>query len=345
MTGHNDNPATAAQIEAARVVLLSMGITVEDLLGESQDRPPVPTFAEYIPKVSGSFGTGTARAYGPYLKIVERDWGDRRMDEVSPSEITAKREEVRRNAVRRRSTRGGHSAAAHFVSALRCLYKHLVDDELMSKDRNPALKVRKPAQPPGRRHGLQDARLAEINRVAVTTGDDPALDGLLLRLHTETACRRAGAMALRRCDLDPDLCLIQLCEKGDLYRSQPVSPTLMKHLLAHFEYRGDGDPSGLLLRYSNGKPLTRHRYDYLWHRLGKYLAWVYAQQISTHWLRHTTLTWVERNFGHAVARAFAGHSAKGDGGATSTYVEASLGEVAAALSAMTGEPHPLATEG
>jgi hypothetical protein len=33
----------------------------------------------------------------------------------------------------------------------------------------------------------------------------------------------------------------------------------------------------------------------------------------------------------------------GDGGATSTYVRASLSEVAAALAALTGEPHPLAT--
>ena len=74
------------------------------------------------------------------------------------------------------------------------------------------------------------------------------------------------------------------------------------------------------------------------------LPWVRTQQISTHWIRHTTLTWVERNFGYAVARAYAGHTdASGDVGATSTYVRASLSEVAAALAALTGEPHPLAT--
>jgi integrase/recombinase XerC len=27
-----------------------------------------------------------------------------------------------------------------------------------------------------------------------------------------------------------------------------------------------------------------------------------------HWIRHTTLTWVERRFGHAVAQAYAGHA-------------------------------------
>lgn len=65
---------------------------------------------------------------------------------------------------------------------------------------------------------------------------------------------------------------------------------------------------GQLLRYTDGRPITRRRYDHLWHRLGTHLPWVATQQISIHWLRHTTLTWVERNFGHAIARAYAGHT-------------------------------------
>jgi integrase/recombinase XerC len=62
-----------------------------------------------------------------------------------------------------------------------------------------------------------------------------------------------------------------------------------------------------------------------------------------HWIRHTTLTWVERNFGYAVAEAYAGHEDNRRGsrsmGAMATYVRAGLPEVATAL---TGEPHPLA---
>ena len=54
-----------------------------------------------------------------------------------------------------------------------------------------------------------------------------------------------------------------------------------------------------------------------------------------------------RNFGYAVARAYAGHTDGGsETGATSTYVRASICEVAAALAALAGEPRPLAiTEG
>ena len=49
-----------------------------------------------------------------------------------------------------------------------------------------------------------------VNGTAAATGDDPELHTLLLRLHTETACRRGGALALRPADLDPDQCLIRL---------------------------------------------------------------------------------------------------------------------------------------
>jgi hypothetical protein len=77
--------------------------------------------------------------------------------------------------------------------------------------------------------------------------------------------------------------------------------------------------------------------------IGTHLPWVTVQQISAHWLRHTTLTWVERHFSYAIARAFAGHSGGSEAGTTATYVKATLQEIAQALAALTGEPHPLAT--
>jgi integrase len=88
------------------------------------------------------------------------------------------------------------------------------------------LKVAKPRRLPSTRRAITDTRLGEINYIAATTGNDPSLDTLLLRLHTETACRRGGALALRPDDLDPDQCLIRLREKGETVRWQPVSPTL-----------------------------------------------------------------------------------------------------------------------
>jgi hypothetical protein len=53
-----------------------------------------------------------------------------------------------------------------------------------------------------------------------------------------------------------------------------------------------------------------------------------------------------RQFGFAVAQAYAGHEDRGRGArsmaAMATYVRAGLPEVATALAALTGEPHPLA---
>ncbi|WP_211247459.1 site-specific integrase [Cryptosporangium arvum] len=136
--------------------------------------------------------------------------------------------------------------------------------------------------------------------------------------------------------------LIRLREKGETIRWQPVSPTLMRHLEHHRDTRGDGDPTTPLLRYTTGRPITARRYDHLWTRIGNHLPWVATEQISTHWLRHTTLTWVERRFGYAVAHAYAGHQGRSDPSATATYVRASTYEVATALAALAGEPHPLA---
>jgi integrase/recombinase XerC len=116
----------------------------------------------------------------------------------------------------------------------------------------------------------------------------------------------------------------------------------MIHLQLHASDRR-GLPGGQLLRYRDGRPITYRRYDHLWQRVGTHLPWVATQQVSTHWLRHTTLTWVERSFGYAVARAYAGHSGSDNDATTTTYVRATLHEVAAALAALTGEKHPLTT--
>jgi hypothetical protein len=172
-------PAGAAKLAAARLLLARLGIAPADLLPAAAARPPAPpapTFAEYMPVVSAAVGAGTRRVYGSYWNRIAECWGERRLDEPTPSDI------------------------------------HLLVEQV-----------------------------------------------------------------------------------------------------------------------------------HLWHRIDRHLPWVAAQQISTHWLRHTTLTWVERSFGYAVARAYAGHTDGGsDPSPTTTYIRASVHEVAAALAALTGEPHPLA---
>ena len=179
--------------------------------------------------------------------------------------------------------------AAIHAGVLRCLYRHAEDDGLITPQENPARKVDKPRRVPSTRRAVTDDRLAEICQAAADGGDDPELDTLLLRLHTETACRCGGALALGPDDLDPGQCLIRLREKGETVRWQPVSPTLMARLIEHGQER-HAPPGGQLLRYRNGRPITARRYDGLWARIGRVLPWVRTQQLSTHWIRHTTLT-------------------------------------------------------
>lgn len=339
MTTQQPTPS-AADLDAARLLLARLGVSAADLLAVAAERTPAPTFAEYIPVVRAAVADGTRRVYGSYWKRIVEHWGSRRLDEPTPSEIQQLAEHIKTHVVTRRNARGGRCAAEHFIAALRCVYRHAENDGHIKAGANPALKVAKPRRLPSTRRAVPDTRLAEINRIAAITGNDPVLDTLILRLHTETACRRGGALALTPADLDPDQCLIRLTEKGETVRWQPVSPTLMTYLQQHAKRHAPAH--GQLLRYANGRPITARRYDHLWVRIGHHLPWVATQQISTHWLRHTTLTWVERNFGYAVARAFAGHTDSGNAGTTATYVRASLAEIATALAALTAEPHPLA---
>jgi integrase/recombinase XerC len=329
-------------IETVRLLLARMGITPEQLLKTAHPANAyMPTFREYIGQVSDAVPIGTRRAYQTYWRRIIEAWGDRHLDKPTPLEIKQLCESVKGRVITRKNSRGGRSATEHLIAAFRCIYRYAAADGLIPDADNPAIRVAKPRRLPSTRRAIPNHRLAEIIKIAATTGNDPELDTLLLRLHTETACRRGGALALRPSDLDTEQCLILLREKGGTTRWQPVSPTLMYHLLIHGEQRGNSSGQQLL-RYRNGRPITARRYDYLWSRLGQHLPWVAAQQVSTHWLRHTTLTWVERHFGYAVARAYAGHTGKNDAGSTTTYIQADLHEVTSALSALTQEPHPLA---
>jgi integrase len=332
-----------ADLEAARLLLARMGITPEQLLvAASPERKDMPTFRSYVAQVSESVPAATRRAYDTYWRRIVDEWGDRQINEPTPLEIERLCTQQKHQIVTRRNSRGGRSAAEHLISALRCLYRHAVADKLIPETDNPAVRVPKPRRQPSTRRAIPETRLAEILSITSTTGNDSELDTLVLRLHIETACRRGGALALRPCDLDTEQSLVMLREKGDTTRWQPVSPTLLRHMLAHADAR-DAQPRAPLLRYRNGNPITARRYDYLWSRIRHHLPWAAAQQVSTHWLRHTTLTWVERRFGYAVARAYAGHADSSSAGTTATYIRADVHEVAAALAALTGEPHPLAS--
>ncbi|WP_246157403.1 tyrosine-type recombinase/integrase [Catellatospora sichuanensis] len=328
------------ELAAARFLLARLGVKPEQLIGTI-----APTFDEYIDHVSQAVSIGTLTVYETYWNRVRAEWGHRRIDDLTAVEIASFAEQMKNRVVQRRNARGGRAAAEHLIGALRCLYRFAVADGVLPQQHNPAAKVAKPLRAPSLRRALHAEQVEQIWHAADQTGHDPDLDTLLLDLHRQTACRRGAALVLRRCDLDEEWCLLRLREKGGTERWQPVTPTLMTRLLEHAAGRGVEQALDHLLRNRNGQPITRRRYDVLWARIGKYVPWVAAQQVSTHWLRYTTLTWVERTFGYAVARAYAGHNDYRNVGSTATYVRADVYEVATALAAYADESHPLAQGG
>jgi hypothetical protein len=66
MTTVPASPAASQQaaVDAALLVLKSMGLSPEDLTAAPRQRPTVPTFAGYVPVVSAAVTAGTRRAYG-----------------------------------------------------------------------------------------------------------------------------------------------------------------------------------------------------------------------------------------------------------------------------------------
>ncbi|MFF7941638.1 tyrosine-type recombinase/integrase [Nocardia gamkensis] len=335
---------TREDINTALHLIARLGLTVDDLLGESNHRGAVPTFRQYIGQVSASVPQTTLDNYGPYWKVLERFWGERLITEPTYTEIQqlVNEHQVHAAARKRSNSRGGRGAAATMVSAIRRLYRHAELDRLIHPLENPAARVSKPRHLSSSRHALSLEQIHDLGRIASETGNDRPLDALILRLLIETACRRGGLLSLAIDDLNVADCLIRLREKGGTMRWQPISPTLMQRVLDHIEARGGPETTEQVLRYRDGRPVGRRRLDYLFKRSRRLLPWAAALGISPHWIRHTTVTFVERQFGLAVARAYAGHEdGRSMGPTTLTYTKAGLLDVIEALVALTGEPHPL----
>jgi integrase len=323
-----------------RQLVAELGVRACDL----ESATPMPTVDEYVPRMIAAASPGCLRAYGAHWRRAATLLAGRPLDDVAPSDILAlQRHVVRLADASPQASRGGQTAGQGCVRAMRALYRLAEDDGLIRRVANPAARVPIPRRLPSPRRGLLTHELAAVQQVVQTTGNDVPLDCLLLRLHMETACRVGGALALRLRDVDTQSCAVRSREKGGTVRWQPITSTLAAALVEHAGVRGAREPADAVLRYASGRPLTRRRYDLMWARVRRALPWAEKLKLSTHWLRHTTITWVERTFSYAVARAYAGHT-DAFGGSTLTYIKGHPVEVAIALSVLTGETHPLANQ-
>lgn len=331
----------------ARVLLAeadALGLTLEDLIAASTDvgrtSSSAPTVAEYVEIAAATFSHGTAATYRSYWRLAVARLGDRAVDAVGVDDCEAIVADAVARAKTRRPDSGGRSSRENCIGALRALFARAERAGLIVA--NPAARIDKPRRAPNRRRALDDGELSEVIDAVRNTSRDPDLDLLLVRFHLESGARREGALNLRLGDLDERRATVWLREKFGLEREQPVSPSLMEVLQAHAGARGARRVDEGVFRTTRGSPITRRRYNTMFDRAQPVIAWAQRTPVSAHVLRHTAITAVERHAGYAVAQAFAGHTASS---VTGTYTRARIGEVAAAVEALTGESHPLAEPG
>jgi hypothetical protein len=185
--------ADPARIAAARALLDQLGVTLADLQDEA--RPRVPTMAEYLPRVMAAAGPGARCTYGTCWIQMAAARGTRPLGAIAASDV---------EALRHRSPpphgRGGTAAAvgtpANTSSLPRAVYNRAIADGPLDAAASSTHRVVKPGRLPSTRRVLTPDELTEINLDARTSGNDVILDAILLRLHTETACRRGCALAL-----------------------------------------------------------------------------------------------------------------------------------------------------
>ncbi|MEV6362179.1 hypothetical protein [Nocardia asteroides] len=187
--------------EIARKLLEQLGVQAHELVPRS-DPAPTPTFDDYIPRIISTVSAGTLRTYRPYWKRPQVEWGSRRLDDPTSLEMQALVERTRAGAVHRRNSRDGRSAAEHMVSALRYLYRYAASDSYL-RTTNAATELTKPRRLPSPRGAIVADRLGDVIEVITSSGDDPELDTVLLRLHLETACRTGSALAIRPAGQQP----------------------------------------------------------------------------------------------------------------------------------------------
>lgn len=256
----------------------------------------------------------------------------------------AERDLARFEAGRAQRFGSGEAAVYNAVGAGRRLFAIAESHKAIAKGQNPAAELKKPSRLEARRTWLNDEHIAEVVRLASSTGDDPELDGLLCQFHLITGARQEGAVNLRVRHVNASTCMVVLDEKNSKVVAQPVPDWLANKLLDFAASRGStgaNDPV-FVKKTASGRvsPLTPRRYNYLFERLQSLSAWMDEEQVTAHTLRHCAGKLVERHAGKMVAQAFLRHSG---GDVTGRYTRATPEEVANAVIDLWGGTHPLAS--
>jgi site-specific recombinase XerD len=310
--------ATAQQ----RAVVEALGLSPADLreLAQALERHTPVTLVRHLADTAIA-ALPPGHLYVTSLRRLVRWAGDEDASTIDADDIARWARQAGDEARASSQARHGVGAEEAFVLAARAAYTRAVATGAVGH--NPAAEVDLPARPATLRTALECGQLKQAHLCLVAHSRDPELDDVVFQLLRETACRRGGAIALSAGDLAPATRTARLTEKYGRQRWVPISAHLMERLVAHQAARHPG--CDRVLHRKGGGHLNDKWFEGFGHRIQQ-LAWAAELGVTAHWLRHTTLTDVERLAGVRVAGAYAGHSDTSFG-VTGRYTKASPQEL------------------
>ena len=349
-----------ALIHGLRLQMDAVGVSPHELIDGAVSA--MPTVAEAVAniKVKGVYTAKTRKTYGTGWDLAVELHGDEALDRLTFEDIemiarTARqraaerwqrRNEPRREAGRRVYDHHGDGAYESCLRALRALYRREYEKAGRAVEQAPAYRVKIPTRKASSRRGLNREELRRAFDVAISGGDDPLLDGLIIRAGYELGARQEGLINLRLMDLNHEQQTVTLDEKNDKKRDLPISAQLLDELTAFARERGAEKDEDAVFRYrpkagKPGRPLTSRRFDSLCTRLRDSDPQLEQLHFVYHLLRHTVARRLSRVAGDVVARDFLGHAGSSRS-VTEGYTRTLQGEVAAAWAQVMGVDHPLA---
>lgn len=294
--------------------------------------PPPTGRAAY--KDAGDIKRAKDRKNKPYPGL-----GGMNLNKVTNADLVRVVTAIRNEARTRVNGAKGKGAEENARTALRVFYKWARQNGYATATPDEGLSQKKRKKIHRRAYTIEE--LAAV-RTVLDRSRDPELAGVFFRLALETGARHAEMLAMTYGDLDSGAGTIQLVRKGfdGEYLHVPVTASLFDALEALPGKRSLGpvlDSTPILLDL-DGKPITRRYFEHLCGVVRKEIPTLgrgSQSWFTTHALRHTAATIVERTSGEAVARLFLGHAASGH---TQQYTGAKPHELLAAMVAIWGEP-------
>ena len=236
--------------------------------------------------------------------------------------------------------RNGESRWQAYLAAIGAVRRFAAHAGVLSSSLpdNPTAGLHGSQQESEARRPLTESEMDQIWKAA-SRHRDPELSTLVLDFIRETAARRQSVIDLRLDDICWGGSAVWLNTKFGRTHRQVVSRDLMERIAIRkirAGWNGVGgaqvghsplwkhDPDRSAFCRDNGAALTTRWFDSLFSLIDREVDFDEGFRFTSHYLRHTSVSQVDRIAGYAAARQFAGHRPGGRGvsrgDATSIYV-------------------------